>query len=70
MKKNTRGNKIVRLTIMRFETNFLVLQSLISQAQNMKRMLTNDECNASKRVANIIGKTKKRFLRTYFGKKQ
>jgi hypothetical protein len=37
MRKKTKGRDLVRLAITRFATHFLTLQSLLSQAQNLKK---------------------------------
>ncbi|KAH9308769.1 hypothetical protein KI387_036680, partial [Taxus chinensis] len=70
MRKNTEGRELVRPAITRFATNFLTLQSLISQQQNLKRMFLSDEWNASKWSRKQDGKdTKKKLFDNLFWKK-
>jgi hypothetical protein len=70
MRKNTRGKELVRLAITRFATNFLTLQSLLSQGTNLKKMFSSDEWNASQWSRKQDGKdTKKKVFENSFWKK-
>jgi len=42
IRKNIEGRDLVRLAIMRFAAHFLTLQSLLCQAQNLKKMFSSD----------------------------
>ncbi|KAH9310847.1 hypothetical protein KI387_025882 [Taxus chinensis] len=70
MRKNIEGRELVRPVITRFATNFLTLQSLLSQQQNLKKMFSSDEWNASKWSRKQDGKdTKKKLFDNLFWKK-
>jgi hypothetical protein len=70
MRKNTGGKELVRPAITRFATHFLTLQSLISQAQNLKKMFNNDEWNGCQWAHKQDGKDiKKRVFENTFWKK-
>ncbi|KAH9308797.1 hypothetical protein KI387_036708, partial [Taxus chinensis] len=70
MRKNTKDKELVRPAIKRFATNLLMLQSLLSQAQNLKKMFSSDEWNASKWSRKQDGKdTKKKVFDNLFWKK-
>jgi hypothetical protein len=70
MRKNIEGRELVRPAITRFATHFLTLQSLISQAQNLKKMFSSDEWNESRWARKQDGKdTKKKVFDNTFWKK-
>eukprot|EP00253_Pinus_taeda_P033005 PITA_33005 len=70
IRKNTRGKELVRLTITRFATHLLTLQSLTSQQQNLQKMLSIDEWNSSRWARSADGKnTKKKVCDNTFWKK-
>jgi hypothetical protein len=70
MRKNTRCKELVRPAITRFATNFLMLQSLISQGQNLKKMFNSDEWNGCQWARKQDGKDiKKRVFENIFWKK-
>lgn len=47
MRKNIEAKEIVKPAITRFATNFLKLQSLLSQAQKLRKIVFAYEWNAS-----------------------
>jgi hypothetical protein len=57
---HNRGKDLVRLPITRFATHFLTLQSLLFQAQNLKKMFNNDEWNGSQWAHKHDGKDTKK----------
>jgi hypothetical protein len=56
MRKNTDGRELVRSAITRFATNFLMLQSMIDQKANLRKMFSCDEWNASQWSKKAEGK--------------
>ena len=47
MRRHTQDRELVRPAVTRFATHFLMLQSLLSQAQNLEKMFSSDEWNSS-----------------------
>jgi hypothetical protein len=71
LRKNTEGRELARLAIRRFATHFLTLQSLISQAQNLKKCFQVMNGMNLSGLANKMEKTPKiKFLISLFEKKQ
>eukprot|EP00253_Pinus_taeda_P021949 PITA_21949 len=60
MRKHTRGKDIIRPAITRFATQFLTLQSMLSQHRNLQKMLSSDEWNQSNWSNKPEGKELKR----------
>jgi hypothetical protein len=56
MRKNTDGRELVKSAITRFATNFLMLQSMIDQKDNLRKMFSCDEWNASQWSKKAEGK--------------
>eukprot|EP00253_Pinus_taeda_P008141 PITA_08141 len=56
MRKHTGGKELVRSAITRFATNFLLLQSLIQQKTNLRKMFSCDKWNSSQWSKKAEGK--------------
>jgi hypothetical protein len=56
MRKNTGGEELVRSAMIRFEMNFLTLQSMIDRKSNLRKMFSCDEWNASQWSKKAEGK--------------
>ena len=47
MKKYTNGKELLRPSITRFATNFIALESIIRQKDNLKALFTSDDYKAT-----------------------
>eukprot|EP00253_Pinus_taeda_P027527 PITA_27527 len=70
MRKNTGGEDLVRLAITRFATQFLTLQSILSQHRNLRRIFSSDYWNECQWVRKWDGKdVRKKVNEEIFWKK-
>eukprot|EP00253_Pinus_taeda_P031449 PITA_31449 len=70
MRKHTGGKELVRPSITRFATHFLMLQCLNAQHKNLQKMFSSKELSESRWARRPdVKDTKKKVLDTYFWKR-